>query len=323
MRRFLVAVVAMLCVAAPLRAEDLTGRFAAGGAVGGGVPLGTKWVRDHADIGPVLGGFLRYGIDKNWSVGLSYDNVGFDKGVRVQPVLANAYYNLLPDSRFNPNIHAGLGASDVRRDEQDRHTAFTGKLGVGADYFFHKNVAVGGFLDYLPVWRKSTERHEIHGLLFGLTLAYWFDPCGCKKAPQAAAPAPRPAPAPVVAAPPPPAPKEKVSIQLLIEFDTAKSVVKTQYDDQLKKVSDFLRDYPGTAAEIEGHTDSMGSHDYNMNLSQERADAVRQALISRFGVAADRLTAKGYGPTKPLADNGTPEGRAQNRRVLAVFSGLK
>jgi len=395
----------VLLFSAPLRAEDLTGRFAAGGALGGGVPLGTTWVRDHSDIGPVLGGFLRYGLDKNWSLGLSYDNVNFGKdAIRVQPVLLNGYYNFKPDSRWNPNAHLGLGASDVSRDETSRHTTFTGKLGVGADYFVHKNVAVGGFLDYLPVWRKLNTDHEIHGLLFGLTLAYWFDPCRCHEPAPAVAPAAAPAPVPVPA--PAPAivgitltpaaatlaanasqpfsasvsgtpnqavtwslePKlgtitdsgaytapaviaaeqtvnvkatsqadpsksansqvkllapAKVEIRLAVEFDTAKDVVKPQYDDELKKVAQFLKDYPTARAEIEGHTDGMGDQAYNMILSQKRADAVRAALISRFDAPADRLTAKGYGPTKPVADNKTPEGRAQNRRVIATFIGIK
>jgi outer membrane protein OmpA-like peptidoglycan-associated protein len=66
--------------------------------------------------------------------------------------------------------------------------------------------------------------------------------------------------------------------------------------------------------EVAGHTDSKGSDAYNMKLSQQRAEAVRNFLISR-GVAADRLTAKGYGESQPVADNATEEGRFQNRRV--------
>lgn len=143
-----------------------------------------------------------------------------------------------------------------------------------------------------------------------------------------AAPAPAPRPAPVAAAPAPaPAPakriSEKVTIDLRVEFDTSKAVVKAQYDDQLKKVSDFLRDYPNSKAEIEGHTDNMGSADANKALSQRRADAVRQALIDRFGVDGARLSAAGYGLERPIADNGTAEGRAQNRRVAASFTAIK
>jgi OmpA-OmpF porin, OOP family len=116
---------------------------------------------------------------------------------------------------------------------------------------------------------------------------------------------------------------EKVSIALNVQFDTGKHAVKPEYDGQLSKVAEFLKSYPESRAEIEGHTDSMGSAASNTALSQRRADAVRQALIDRFGADGGRLTAKGYGPDKPLADNGTAEGRAQNRRVIATFTATK
>jgi OOP family OmpA-OmpF porin len=71
---------------------------------------------------------------------------------------------------------------------------------------------------------------------------------------------------------------------------------------------------PAVRIEVAGHTDSVGNDAYNQALSERRANTVRDFLISR-GVAADRLTAKGYGETEPMADNGTEEGRALNRRV--------
>jgi len=63
-----------------------------------------------------------------------------------------------------------------------------------------------------------------------------------------------------------------------------------------------------------GHTDSIGTEEYNMGLSQRRADAVRNAMI-KLGVAPERLVARGYGESKPIATNSTEEGRAENRRV--------
>ena len=69
---------------------------------------------------------------------------------------------------------------------------------------------------------------------------------------------------------------------------------------------------------VEGHTDSQGSASSNQDLSQRRAEAVRDYLVSR-GIAGDRLTAQGFGPSRPIADNGTAEGRANNRRVEIVI----
>ena len=146
--------------------------------------------------------------------------------------------------------------------------------------------------------------------------------------PTAAAPAPAPAPVAVRAPAPAPAPAptpaaapKKVTIALEVKFDTAQAVVKPEYDSQLKKVSDFLKTYPDSKAEIEGHTDNVGQAAYNKDLSQRRAAAVRQALIDRFGADAARLTAAGYGPERPLVANDNAANRALNRRVVASFTG--
>lgn len=116
---------------------------------------------------------------------------------------------------------------------------------------------------------------------------------------------------------------EKVSIELKVLFDTAKADVKPEYDAEIKRVAEFMANYPETSAEIEGHTDNVGSEAGNVSLSQRRADSVRQYLISKYKVDAKRLTAKGYGPKQPLASNDTPEGRTKNRRVVATLSATK
>jgi OOP family OmpA-OmpF porin len=105
-----------------------------------------------------------------------------------------------------------------------------------------------------------------------------------------------------------------------IQFDTNKSDVKPQFRDELKKVGDFLVEFPNAKGTIEGHTDSVGNLADNMKLSQRRADSVRNYLITTFGIAPERIKAKGYGPTKPVADNKTKEGKAQNRRTEANFT---
>lgn len=105
------------------------------------------------------------------------------------------------------------------------------------------------------------------------------------------------------------------SITLDIKFDTDKADIKPRYRDELKKVADQLAKHPKATAVVEGHTDNVGSAAYNEKLSQRRADSVRQYLVDTFGIAPDRLTAKGFGLTSPVADNATAEGRAKNRRI--------
>ncbi|MCX5789909.1 MAG: OmpA family protein [Elusimicrobia bacterium] len=116
---------------------------------------------------------------------------------------------------------------------------------------------------------------------------------------------------------------EKIEVALDVQFDTDKDAVKPEYDDQLKKVAAFFKDHPSAKAEIEGHTDSAGNAAHNLDLSQRRAKAVRKALIDRFQADGSRLTAKGYGQTRPIADNTTAEGKARNRRVVAAFTVAK
>jgi outer membrane protein OmpA-like peptidoglycan-associated protein len=79
-----------------------------------------------------------------------------------------------------------------------------------------------------------------------------------------------------------------------------------------------LKQKPDVKVEIEGHTDNVGNAAKNKSLSEARAKAVREVLVKKYGIAADRVTAKGYGMEKPVAGNDTPEGRAKNRRVDAV-----
>ena len=114
-----------------------------------------------------------------------------------------------------------------------------------------------------------------------------------------------------------------VTIVLNVEFDTDRAVVKEQYRNEIKKVADFMKAYPKTTAVIEGHTDNVYTAEYNQKLSEARAKSVRQYLIDKFEMDASRITAIGYGLTKPIASNNTEEGRQKNRRVQAVMKAMK
>ena len=112
---------------------------------------------------------------------------------------------------------------------------------------------------------------------------------------------------------------EKISISLNVEFDTNKFDIKKRYHVDIKKVSDFMKAHPETNAVIEGHTDNVGTAESNMKLSQNRAESVRKYLIDKLGIDPATITAVGYGKTRPIAGNDTPEGRQKNRRVEAVI----
>jgi len=102
-------------------------------------------------------------------------------------------------------------------------------------------------------------------------------------------------------------------------FDTGLATLKPGADRTIDRLAQALKDNPNTKVQIEGHTDSVGGEDYNLALSERRADAVSNALRMR-GVPSDRYEAKGLGKDFPVASNSTAEGRQQNRRVEIIFS---
>jgi outer membrane protein OmpA-like peptidoglycan-associated protein len=123
--------------------------------------------------------------------------------------------------------------------------------------------------------------------------------------------------------------------QVLATRDTARGLIANMSDvlfktgsfellpgarERLAKVSGIVIAHPGLHLEVEGHTDSVGGDDYNQQLSEKRAGAVRDYLVQQ-GIGGDGIVARGLGKTQPVATNDTPEGRQQNRRVELVLSG--
>jgi len=134
---------------------------------------------------------------------------------------------------------------------------------------------------------------------------YARTPDGCPVVEAAPAPAPVPAPAPE------PAPMVILG-DVNFAFDSA--VLKPNAKEKIDKAVAHIQKMSDETFELLGHTDSIGTEEYNLGLSQRRADAVRNAMI-KLGVAPERLVARGYGESKPIATNSTEEGRAENRRV--------
>ena len=104
-----------------------------------------------------------------------------------------------------------------------------------------------------------------------------------------------------------------------LSFPVGKSTIEPQNFSLLTKVQEAINMFPECAITIEGHTDSHGSDEKNMILSQERANAVSQYILANMGLDASRMNAVGYGESKPIASNETKEGRAKNRRIDVVI----
>jgi OOP family OmpA-OmpF porin len=140
----------------------------------------------------------------------------------------------------------------------------------------------------------------------------------CPPQPTLVAPVPEAPLEPIPAAEPTPE-RMKYCVSLNIEFDIDKADIRPQYHDEVAKVGDFMKKHPTTTAVIEGYADEVGSDDYNRQLSQRRAESVVKSLVKHFGIDPSRLSAKGYGAARPIAENATDAGRQKNRRINAII----
>lgn len=126
--------------------------------------------------------------------------------------------------------------------------------------------------------------------------------------------------APPIVTAPEPAPSEPPRFVLQgVQFDTGEAKLTADSHARLDTIVEYLAHKPSAKIEISGHTDNVGGRKKNQRLSQARADAVRDYLVSK-GIEAGRITAVGYGDERPIASNDTPEGRQQNRRIEATES---
>lgn len=113
--------------------------------------------------------------------------------------------------------------------------------------------------------------------------------------------------------------KQVEQVKLVVNFAFDSAVVARSYADEIRKVADFLKSNPSINATIEGHTDEIGSSEYNQDLSERRASSVKDILVKQHGIAANRIATEGYGERRPVASNKTDAGRQANRRASAVI----
>jgi OOP family OmpA-OmpF porin len=257
--------------------------------------------------------------------------------IRFQPAMLSATYAVAPDQFLTPlvQVGGGVGRADHLTNGGGGETSIAFMGAVGLEFAFTPSFTASTLATlYNSGHTAGSIGHQINGAVLSAGLSLWFgapQPRYVMYSQPAALPMPAPAPAPAPAAPAPlpkpvPAPAapqrrapKTVTIRLDVRFETGKSIVREAFAGNLAEVGAFLQAHPATTAVIEGHSDSSGPETVNTRLSLRRAENVRLYLIGHFRIDGARLTAKGYGPSRPIADNGTEEGRALNRRVVAVL----
>jgi len=238
-------------------------------------------------------------------------------------------WNFMPHSVMVPYLAAGGGVQSIRYYCIDGGTSTDGTANVGGGFkfFITDNFALRADARHVFDFPGHDDR-VIHNWEYSAGLTFVFGGMAAMAAmPPEAEPAPQPqaqppqkeAPLePVPAAEPTPG-HYKYCITLHGEFDIDQAVIRPEYRDEIAKVGDFMKKYPTTTAVIDGHTDNVGTYNHNMDLSQRRAEAVVNYLVDNFGIDRSRLVAKGYGFTRPVADNATDEGKQKNRRIEAII----
>ncbi|MEH6566727.1 MAG: OmpA family protein [Halopseudomonas sp.] len=259
--------------------------------------------------GTLVGGSLGYFVtdDVLLNIGLGkYKNLDSEiTNEEIDGKLAQveAVYHF-GENNIRPYISAGLAHQEldqINSTADDRTTM--AMAGVGIKNYLNENFFVKAGVDALYGFDHGNTEWQA-----GVGLGINF---GSKKeeAVVAAAPAPMPQPEP--------APEmQSVRVELDVLFDFDKDTIRPEFRQDIQSLAEFMKTYPSVTTTVEGHTDSVGSDAYNQNLSERRANAVREALVEE-GVDGSRVSSAGYGEARPIADNSTDEGRAMNRRVEA------
>lgn len=268
------------------------------------------------------GAGVSYFLTDDVSLGLSYgeyhditseDRVqdGSHKNIKGSLTSLDAAYHFgAPGVGLRPYVSAGVAHQSIgQADRGGRDRSTFANVGTGVKYYFTENFFAKASVD--GMYNIDADEAEwMAGVGVGLNFG------GGARQVAAVEPTPEPAPAPIVDTEPEPAP-EVVRVELDVKFDFDKSRVREESYSDIKNLADFMQQYPQTTTVVEGHTDSVGTDQYNQRLSERRAEAVRNVLVNEYGVQGNRVNSVGYGESRPVADNSTEEGRQINRRVEA------
>lgn len=280
----------------------------------GGYSFGSQDPQDR----PAYGLRAGYNLTKNWGVEAGFTAVDS----KAEIITGDMLYHFTPEKAFNPFVLAGFGGANVRPSGSDSYSTIVGDIGIGFKYFFTDNIALR--TDVRDVVNKINTVFVTAGITFsfgGKKAAAAPPPPPEPKPEPAPPPPPQPEPAPEPTPPPPPPPPAPVRVILEdIHFEFDKATLTDVAMDILDKNIAAIKENPGTAVQIEGHACAHGSEDYNMALSERRANAVKEYLI-QHGISADHLTTISYGETRlampeiPTPDNKQSKEAKANRRV--------
>jgi outer membrane protein OmpA-like peptidoglycan-associated protein len=306
--RSLGATLAIMCLVAPASA----GGPVVGVDVGATLPIGT--FQRAADPGGAIAPFVGYQIGKRFAFTPMVQPALFAFGndtdreedvITIFGILGGGRLSWFDERKEIYFSAQGGYYTDVTGPVNDKGEGFN--IAGGFNYEFWENTALGAFIrrDQSSMKAARDSNNDLTFLFTGIEFRHRFE------APPPAAVAVAPAPPP---APPPPPPAKRKIVLRGVNFDFDKAVIREDAKPILDAAVATLKEEPAIAVSVEGHTDAVGTDAYNQRLSERRAKAVSDYL-SAHGIDASRLSVNGFGESKPVADNDTAAGRAQNRRV--------
>ena len=349
----MVAVVALTAaLAQSASAYDMSKKFGLGVSGGYSIPAFGNPFNSSADADFGYGAHGRYHFNEFFNLDFGVSRSEFeDTDVRFDNINLLGVWRLAGSANVTPVF--GLGVAGTRiKNFQPRSMKLSGLVRLGMEFGMNEWVSLGLFGDYQYVSKLMGDMPgtRAHIVTPQLALTFYFGGSNTTAYQPPSEPTPMKEEAPKATAfvdesqldsdddgikdpedrcPSTPvgskvnaigcSVEEKATMAINVEFASGKSTLDPQYNDHMKEVAAFLTKYNEVNVQIEGYTDNTGSEKKNIALSQARANAVMNALVKQ-GVAKNRLTAKGFGPANPVADNATAEGRQQNRRVVAVLS---
>jgi OOP family OmpA-OmpF porin len=254
---------------------------------------------------PKIGSFLLgYQFNDAWAVDLSF-GTDISDNVDTNQFSVNGY-RFFGKKAWKPYLSAGVSSFNIDDATDDQTEQIQAGFGVSGALSDNLEIRLG----YQHSFDLGDESYNDDSVMVGLN--WHFRKPRAVAVAKSVAPKPQPESVPMQ--------KEVVdTFELQVQFDFDKSDIKTVYTPQFEEIAQKLNGGSDISMTIEGHTCSIGTEQYNQGLSERRGNAVKMKFVKDYGFSPDRISVKGYGETRPVADNNTLVGRKQNRRAIAVI----
>ena len=309
MKKILALTTLLLAHQSFAQSYDYSKKWGLGGSYGYTTPIFGNNFNTEADGGESWSIYGRYHFNAADALEAAFTKHEFQDTTKALNVSDLTYVRrFLPMERFTPIAGIGVGVVDV--NNYDPGSLKLGlKLRAGVEYALTNALNLGLNLDYQQVnkmlFADNLPGRNIHALAARVGLTWYFGGNNAVAATEQGMGANQVA--------------RNDKKELDLHYQTGDASINPAYNSDMKELAQFMEEHPSTKIELQGHTDNMGGMEMNQRLSQQRAEEVKKVLVKDYEIEPSRIETVGMGAEQPLADNETPEGRIQNRRVIGII----